>query len=164
MRKTIIAVIVMVAALVSSVGAREYKLRVDEDELYYGVVRRENKGWDVNAVGDRHLRNKAYGLLQIRAPYLKDVNKIAGKDVMAVWGKSKLTMADMKDPAKAEWAFHVYLWHYGNYYTKVTGNIPTAKTYARIHNGGPTGWKDRHTINYAAAVMAHIIEYRIMRA
>lgn len=142
-------------------SAKEFVLSVDSDELIYGVTRKENPGQDPDAVGDKHLRNKAYGLLQIRAPYLKDVNRIAGrKEVRRVWGKDRLTMADMKDPAKAEWAFHVYLWHYGNVYTKKTRKVPTAYVYARIHNGGPNGWRDKDTVRYGEAVVAYIREYR----
>lgn len=158
MKITMLVTVLM--ALVTMAQAREYMLYVDSDELYYGVVKRENAAFDVNAVGDKHLRHKAYGLLQIRQPYLTDVNRIAGKDVMARWGKAKLMLADMKDPAKAEWAFHVYLWHYGEHYRRTTGRIPTAEVYARIHNGGPNGWRSKRTVQYAYAVWQNILEYR----
>lgn len=159
MKMTMIAVLVLAMAATAQAGGK-YQLHVDADELYYGVTKRENAAGDVNAVGDKHLRHKAYGLLQIRQPYLTDVNKIAGKDVQAVWGKSKLTLADMKDPAKAEWAFHVYLWYYGERYERLTGNVPTAAVYARIHNGGPNGWKNKRTLQYAMSVLQNIREYR----
>lgn len=152
--------ILFVTAFSGVVQAKEFTLKVNSDALIYGVVLRENPSRNPNAVGDKHMRNKAYGLLQIRAPYLKDVNKIAGRDeIRKRWGKDKLTMKDMKDQAKAEWAFHVYLSHYGKIYTHRTGKIPTVEVYARIHNGGPNGWRDKDTLKYGKAVVRFIKEY-----
>jgi hypothetical protein len=148
------AVLVLVC---SPLSAKEFRLSVDSDELVYGVSCRENASGNVNAVGDKHLRHKAYGLLQIRAPYLADVNRIAGKvEIRRRWGKDRLTMEDMKDKAKAEWAFHVYVWHYGSVYMRKTGRVPTAYVYARIHNGGPDGWKKGGTVQYGKDVLAYI--------
>ena len=111
----------------------------DMDEVIEHLIRVENPSRNVHAVGDRHLRNKAYGLLQIRKPYLDDVNKIAG---------TKYTIKDMKDPVLARWAAKVYLNHYGNIYLRKTGEVPTLEVYARIHNGGPNGWKKASTNDY----------------
>jgi hypothetical protein len=152
--KTMMVLVLVVTA--AQAGEKKYQLHVDADELYYGVVKRENPAGDVNAVGDKHLRHKAYGLLQIRKPYLDDVNKIAGKDVKAVWGKTELTLADMKNPEMARWAFLVYLWYYGEQYERTTGKVPTATIYARIHNGGPNGWQRKSTLAYARAVVQNI--------
>lgn len=160
-QKIVLAVFMLLWSCFST-QAKEFTLAVDSDELLYGVMQRENKPRDPNAVGDKHLPNKAYGLLQIRSLYLADVNKIAGREeIQAVWGKDKLTMQDMKDQVKAEWAFHVYLSHYGKVYTRRTGKIPTAEVYARIHNGGPNGWREYKTINYGKAVVWYIKVYRI---
>jgi hypothetical protein len=98
----------------------------------------------------------AYGLYQIRYPYLKDVNRIAGKDVMRVWGVKKLYMSDMQDGDKARWAMRVYLSYYGKRYTRLTGLKPTPHIYARIHNGGPDGWKDKTTLAYWRSVRAYL--------
>ena len=77
MRATILmAVAAAVMIMCGSVSAKDFTLKVNSDELIYGVVQRENPGQNPDAVGDKHMRNKAYGLLQIRAPYLKDVNRI----------------------------------------------------------------------------------------
>jgi len=160
--KKILGVLFLLMGMCSPVSAKEFSLYVNSDELIYGVVQRENPGKNPNAVGDKHMVHKAYGLLQIRKPYLTDVNRIAGtNEVMRVWGKKKLTMEDMKDQAKAEWAFHVYLSHYGEKYKQQTGLIPSAYVYARIHNGGPKGWQERKTRDYALAVLQFIREYRL---
>jgi len=42
------------------------------------LILTENEARDPSLVGDQHLANKAYGLCQIRQPYLTDVNRIAG--------------------------------------------------------------------------------------
>ena len=165
MEKKTLGLLVLVAAVllgaIVPASAKDYTLCVDSDELIYGVMCRDNVLKDPNAIGDKHKRHKAYGLLQIRAPYLADVNKIAGKEeIQRLWGKDKLTMEDMKDEAKAEWSFHVYLSHYGDKYTKKTGKKPTAEIYARIHNGGPNGWLTRRTLSYAKAVVRFIMAYR----
>jgi len=47
----------------------------------------------------------------------------------------------MKDRAKARWAAKVYLNFYGEQYEKRTNKVPTAEVYAKIHNGGPMGWR-----------------------
>jgi uncharacterized Zn finger protein len=119
----------------------DYDLTVNGWKLMTALERVENVKGDVHLVGDKHMYHKAYGLLQIRKPYLTDVNRIAGKDVKRVWGKSKLTMADMKIPVRARWAAKVYLSHYGARYERITGFPPTMEVYAKIHNGGPNGWK-----------------------
>jgi hypothetical protein len=102
-------------------------------------------------VGDRELFYKAYGPLQIRKPYLDDVNRIAGREAIEEsWGKKSLTTADMKDVNKARWAARIYLEYYGRVYEKETGKKPTDQIYARMHNGGPQGWKRHVTRNYWA--------------
>ena len=41
-------------------------------------------------------------------------------------------------------------------YTRRTGRIPTAETYARIWNGGPDGWKKPTTAAYWRKVRAKL--------
>lgn len=161
MKKVCLTLLLLVMLSPAIVSAEDYQLSVDSDELLYGVMLKENEGLDPNAVGDKNLHHKAYGLLQIRDPYLRDVNRIAGRDeVRRRWGKDKLTMQDMKDQEKAKWAFHVYLSHYGDKYTEATGKTPTAEVYARIHNGGPQGWKRDNTIEYAQDVLYFMSVYQ----
>lgn len=99
-------------------------------------------GGNPDAVGDLHLKNKAYGQYQIRQPYLTDVNRISGKS---------LTLEDVRGKDSEEtaaWAVKVYLIHYGKRYTRITGKKPIAEVYARMHNGGPNGWKKTSTNAY----------------
>jgi len=111
----------------------------DLDIVIEHLIKVENPGLDVDAVGDKHLTHKAYGLLQIRQPYLDDVNKIAG---------TSYSIEDMKDPELARWAAKIYLNHYGEVYQNKTGDAPTLEVYARIHNGGPNGWQKASTNDY----------------
>ena len=111
----------------------------DLDEVIDRLIEVENPNRDPNAVGDKHLRHKAYGLLQIRQPYLDDANRIAG---------TSYTIKDMKDPDKARAVAKVYLRYYGSVYERKTGNAPNLEVYARIHNGGPLGWQKASTNEY----------------
>ena len=117
----------------------------------------ENRSGDTNAVGDIHLRHKAYGLYQIRQPYLDDVNRLAGThNIQALWGKPRLTVDDMRDMKKADWVARRYLEYYGRRYERQTGKEVTAGVYARIHNGGPNGWMKASTNAYLRQVMEEL--------
>ncbi len=97
-------------------------------------------GGDHAAVGDRNMTNKAYGILQIRKPYLDDVNRVY---------HTSLTMDDVrKSQLVSRWVAIHYLKHYGKRYQRLTGKVPTYEIYARIHNGGPNGWKRDSTVKY----------------
>lgn len=110
-------------------------------------------GGNSSAVGDRGLRNRAYGEYQIRQPCVDDVNAIAGAEVVKTWGRP-LSIGDMVDSRKAKWVAGVYLRHYGDSYQRKTGRPPTAEVYARIYNGGPQGWRKASTLAYWSKVRA----------
>jgi len=113
-----------------------------------------------NLVGDKHLKNKAIGPLQIRLPCLSDVNWIVGrKEMRRIWGKSRLNMKDMNDIKMAKWVCLTYVYYWGEIYEKQKGKKPDIVVYARIFNGGPDGWKNWKTRCYALAVKQHIKEY-----
>ena len=96
-------------------------------------------GLDPNAIGDN---GKAVGILQIHKTYVDDVNRILGRKVF--------TYEDRKDVGKSYTMAFVYLNYYGRRYKSITGNDPTPEVYARIHNGGPNGWKKDATKDYGA--------------
>jgi hypothetical protein len=97
------------------------------------------------SIGDRHLANKAYGILQIRQPYLDDVNRIYKKQILAFYGRP-LVMEDIRrSPRLSRWVTVSYLKHYGKRYERLTGQAPTYEVYVRIHAGGPNGWKKDST-------------------
>lgn len=93
-------------------------------------------GGDVNAVGDNGM---AYGQLQIHPGYIECVNRIAG---------TSFTHKDAFHPVKSRYMTVVYIRHYGARYKRITGREPTMEVLARIHNGGPDGWKKESTDVY----------------
>jgi hypothetical protein len=94
------------------------------------------------AIGDG---GKAYGVLQIHACVVQDVNRLTG---------SRWTHLDAFDPAKAKEIAGAYLAHYAS--EDRLGRKPRAEDYARIWNGGPEGHRKRSTDRYWAKVRAHL--------
>ena len=95
-------------------------------------------------------KERAAGIAQIRPVCLKDVNRIArlrGVD-------DRFTCADRNDPETARRMWALYLDHYGQDYRRRTGRAPTPEVYARIWNGGPTGWRKGSTRGYWQRVRA----------
>jgi len=108
--------------------------------LFLVVLIAIESGGDPSEVGDTHLRNKAYGVCQIRQPYLDDVNRIMGTDV---------TMDEVRrSESVSRWCVVSYLRHYGNRYTSITSRSLDMEVAARMHNGGPDGWKKSSTDRY----------------
>ena len=132
----------------------KYNLHVDGERLFDYLETAENPDGDPELIGDKHLKHRAYGLLQIRQPCLSDVSKFSRKAMLKKYGRM-LTIRDMKDREKARWVAAEYLHYYGEVYEKTTGHIPTMKVYARIHNGGPSGWRRGNidTLRYWARVV-----------
>jgi len=88
-----------------------------------------------NAIGDN---GTSYGCLQIKAIYVKDVNRILGEE--------RYTHEDAFNRAKAYHMFIIYTDHYAT--ERRLGREPTTEDRVRIHNGGPNGWKKPHTKAY----------------
>jgi len=101
----------------------------------------------VESGGDSNAYNSAEnaaGILQIRPIYLQDVNRIIGKEVYS--------LNERFNPEKSAQMVRIYLTHYGKRYKRITGKPATLEILARIHNGGPDGWKKISTAAYAAKV------------
>jgi len=160
MKRVLLALIVLLAPAIVSAGV-DAGLKVDDPSKFvFAIIKAENPELDPYKIGDTDLYHKAHGLLQIRKPYLDDVNRIVGKKAMLkMWNKSRLTLDDMKDSQKAIWTMKVYLVHYGKQYERETGKKVTAQVYARIHNGGPLGYKKWVTKQYWAKVMRGFKSY-----
>lgn len=113
-------------------------------------------GGNPNAVGDKHLQYPAYGWYQVRQPYLQDVTKTYKAEMISKFGHV-LTLAEMKDKAKSGWVVSKYLKKYGEAYERKTGKKATPEILARIHNGGPDGYAEPQTRQYARNF---IVEYK----
>lgn len=101
------------------------------DKVLPAIMHVESGG-DCNAVGDG---GRAIGPYQIHRGYWSDATRLLGVD----WPYS-----DARDPQKAELAVRAYTTHYAKHYKQPL----TAETIARIHNGGPAGWKKQATMPY----------------
>lgn len=94
----------------------------------------QESGNDPNAKGDyRNGIPMAKGILQIWPTYLEDVNRVYG---------TSYNHDDMFDKDKSIDVCTKYLNHYGDRYRRLTGNDPSYEVLARIHNGGPNGWRN----------------------
>lgn len=107
------------------------------DQLIAALIAVESKG-DDGAVGDKHLKDKAYGCLQIRQPCVDDVNRRCGTSYKA---------ADcLNDRELSIWICKQYLSMYAT--KERLGREVTDEDRARIWNGGPSGWKKTSTTKY----------------
>ncbi len=103
-------------------------------------------GGNDRAIGDRHLKEKAYGPLQIRQPVCDDYNRAHGTKY-----KAEVMLGNRPLSKKVcQW----YLEHYTS--VKVLGRKPTLENLARIWNGGPSGWKKRSTEKYWVKVNEYL--------
>lgn len=98
-------------------------------ELEDAIIQVESGGDDF-AIGDRDLDYSAYGPLQIRYPYVKDVNNRFGTNYRArmCLGNRELSLD----------IFRKYMSIYAT--ERRLGRAVTDEDIARIHNGGPAGY------------------------
>jgi hypothetical protein len=109
--------------------------------LMQAVALQESRDND-KAVGDKHLSDKAYGHLQIRQPCVDDVNRKLGTQYKAE--------DCLKNRELSELIFREYINLYAT--KKKLGRTPTPLDMAGIWNGGPLGWKSKHTVGYRKSV------------
>jgi hypothetical protein len=110
--------------------------RVPSPYLLPAIIWQESNGND-NAVGDN---GNAYGCLQIWQSYMSDVYK---------WRTAKECLGNRK------LSIDVYQKYMARYATeKQLGRPVTDQDIARIHNGGPSGWKKPQTQVYWWGVQA----------
>lgn len=107
------------------------------------LIQVESAGNDL-AIGDNGL---AYGCLQMHAGYVQDAAEYAGQD----WVH--------KDAFDRETSIDIFLAYISRYATEDRiGRPVTAEDIARIHNGGPNGWKKKSTEAYWRKVRSLIIK------
>ena len=93
----------------------------------------ESSGND-SAVGDN---GKAFGCLQLHSAYVQDASEYAKQD----WKH--------EDAFDRETAIKITLAYMSRYATEERlGRVPTLEDLARIHNGGPNGYKKSATAKY----------------
>lgn len=94
----------------------------------------------------RHGKN----VYQLQDIYIDDVNRILGRE--------EYKYEDKFDVGKSREMMAIYWRKYGWLYKLKTGNEVSYYVLARIHNGGPDGWKKYATKRYAKRVMNLIEE------
>ena len=111
------------------------------DDLVSALIQNESAGND-HAIGDKKLKHKAYGCLQVRQPCVDDVNQRYGTHIKAedCLGNRELSI----------WVCKAYISMYAT--EKRLGHTPTLQDMARIWNGGPNGWQSSKTLGYWADV------------
>ena len=108
------------------------------DELLRAISQVESGG---NAAAHNESEDAA-GLYQIRPIYVADVNRILGRE--------EYTLADRFNPERANEMVKIYLTHYGKGLTVLD--------MARIHNGGPKGYKKACTLGYRDKIIKALLE------
>ena len=104
------------------------------DKLLWAIKQVESGG-DPNAVGDE---GAAVGAYQIHKIYVDDLNRI--------YGEGLFTYEDRWNEIKSWTMVRRYLLHYAT--EERLGRKPTLEDMARIHNGGPNGYKKECTKKY----------------
>lgn len=119
------------------------KINLVRPELIAAIIAVESDGKD-DAIGDTGLEHKAYGPLQIRQPYVQDVNELFGTSYNAqdCLNNRELSIEIMQR----------YMQRYAT--VKRLKRIATDEDIARIHNGGPSGLWRASTIPYWIKVRA----------
>lgn len=84
-------------------------------------------------------------IYQISDIYIRDVNRIIANEQLRCLHFS--TGAKFTRNA-SECLMQIYWNHWGRHYQEKTGKPVTYEVLARIHNGGPLGWKKPETLAY----------------
>ena len=116
------------------------------EELLWAIKMVESGG-DPNAIGDD---GEAVGAYQLWKIYVDDCNRIIGYD--------RWTYDDRYNELQSMIMVRIYLRHYAT--EKRLGHEPTVEDMARIHNGGPNGYKKASTLKYWEKVKGVILDGR----
>jgi len=95
--------------------------------------------YSAKLVGDK---GQAIGPLQIHRQLVDDVNRIIGQ--------RRFNYQDRWSLEKSQEMFEIYSSYYGQRYIQTTGQKPTTRTYVRMWNGGPDGWRKNSTLAHWA--------------
>lgn len=108
-------------------------------DSFIDLIAQVESGGKLDAIGDRKLVNKAYGILQIRQPAVDDFNR---------WNGTNHTAKEMLN--NKELSYTIFRGYMRIYATEARlGRKPTYEDMARIWNGGPMGYLKQSTLPYA---------------
>lgn len=134
-------VMMIVMALAVTCGA------VEVPERLLNAIARVESNNNPRAEGDRDKNGnpRAIGMYQIWKIYVDDVNRMSSK---------KFTYEDRWDARKSREMVRIYIAFYSRHYKRTTGREATVEVMARIHNGGPSGWRKDETRSYWKKIKA----------
>ena len=116
--------------------------------LIMALIQVESSGNDL-AVGDG---GAAYGCLQMHSAYVQDAAEYANKD----WVH--------EDAFDRETSIDIFIAYMSRYATEERlGRRVSIEDIARIHNGGPNGWKKSATDAYWNKVRKNIVDSRLTK-
>jgi len=122
------------------------------------AIEQVESGGNSNAVGDN---GEAIGSFQIHKIYVDDVNRlIKAEPIRYNWAgpRSLYTYEDRWDREKSRAMTYIYILHYSSIAEWSGAERPTImerfEAMARIHNGGPNGYKKKSTKAYWQKVKA----------
>ena len=116
--------------------------------LIMALIQVESSGNDL-AVGDG---GAAYGCLQMHSAYVQDAAEYANKD----WVH--------EDAFDRETSIDIFIAYMSRYATEERlGRRVSIEDIARIHNGGPNGWKKSATDAYWNKVRKNVVDNRLTK-
>ncbi len=127
------------------------------DDLLDAIEWVESKGV-VTAIGDD---GRAVGAYQLTKIYVDDYYRITGKDRMPYFNNHEIRLDSFWSRVIAE----AYIKHYAliaeRNNKKIITSLRRFEIMARIHNGGPDGWKKESTKEYWHKVKARMNERKL---
>lgn len=109
-----------------------YLIQQEGDPLLVALAKHESKN-DPSAVGDKNLKDHAYGILQIRKPAVIDVNEKFGTNYVV----EDLVPSDPHDRAEIEKAVNASIDIYKKYLARYKMSDASNEAKAKFWNGGP---------------------------
>jgi hypothetical protein len=135
---TIATKIAILAALILAAAVVQYATAGDIERIWNAIAEVES----ANNPSAYNPAESAVGIAQIRPIYIADLNRIVGRNHYRI--------EDAWDPAKSREMFLIYTGYWIERY-----RLPdTPENRARIHNGGPRGYRKASTIPYWNKVRA----------
>ena len=134
MRLPALCLVVLMPAWFAAASAQAAAADPSDIEQLLDAIARIESRCNPNAIGDG---GRALGAYQIHRVYWEDGTELLGVD----WPHR-----DATDPKKARRVVRAYLLHYGKGRSLIE--------MARIHNGGPCGYRKKVTLCYARKILA----------
>ena len=115
--------------------------RSPQEKLIAALIEVESHGND-HAIGDKHMKDMAYGALQVRRACVDDVNRR--------FGTAYRSQDMLGNRSLSVWVCSKYISLYAT--RQALGREPSLEDMARIWNGGPSGWRKQSTLGYWSKV------------